>query len=96
MITTSVVGTTSSIVSKTIGFGHGKQVNKCNNCYRLYCDIRWVRIHPNIGVKSMNPLPGVHYTEIGVDDTREIKRMNRGSFGDLSIPTLRLLKRRQA
>lgn len=84
------------MMRKTIGFKHGKQVNKCNNSYRLYCDIRWVRIHPNIGVKPINTLPGVQYTEIGVDDTREIKRMNRGSFGGFSIPTLRLLKRRQA
>lgn len=93
MITTSVVGMTSSMDSKTIGFRHGKQVNKCNNSYRLYCDIRWVSIHPNIGVKSTYPLPGVQCTEIGVGDTREIKRMNRGSFGDVSIPTLRLLQR---
>lgn len=41
----------------------------------------------------MNPLPGVQYTEIGADDT---KRLNRGTFGDVSIPTMRMLKWRQA
>lgn len=61
--------------------------------YRLYSDYEWVCIHPRIGSKSTDPLPGVQCTEVGVDDTCEIKHVNRGCFGDSSIPTLRLLKK---